>query len=82
MKLQKAIQDAYYNLKSRNIKSALLDSELLMAKVLNESREHIILNMNKDISKNDYNNFQHMVNQRSEGKPIAYLVKKKFFLEI
>src|SRR6056300_948795 len=79
MKLQKAIHDAYQNLKSSNIKSALLDSELLMAKVLNESREHIVLKLNKDIAKIDYDKFQNMVNQRSEGKPIAYLVNKKFF---
>jgi len=79
MKLQKAIHDAYHNLKSCNIKSALLDSELLMANVLNESREHIVLNLNKDIAKIDYDNFQNMVNQRSKGKPIAYLVNKKFF---
>jgi release factor glutamine methyltransferase len=79
MKLQKAIHDAYQNLKSSNIKSALLDSELLMAKVLNESREDIVLNLNKDIAKKDYDNFQNMVNQRSKGKPIAYLMNKKFF---
>ena len=51
MKLQKAIHDAYQNLNSSNINSALLDSELLMANVLNESREHIVLNLNKDIAK-------------------------------
>jgi release factor glutamine methyltransferase len=79
MKLQKAIHDAYQNLKNSNIKSALLDSELLMANVLNESREHIVLNLNKDIAKKDYDNFQNMVNQRSKGKPIAYLMNKKFF---
>ena len=79
MKLQKAIHDAFHNLKSCDIKSALLDSELLMANVLNESREHIILNLNKDIEKKDYDNFQNMVNQRSKGKPIAYLMNKKFF---
>ena len=79
MKLQKAIHDAYQNLKSSNIKSALLDSELLMANILNESREHIVLNLNKDIAKKDYDNFQNMVNQRSKGKPIAYLMNKKFF---
>ncbi|MDC0415901.1 hypothetical protein OAM12_01410, partial [Candidatus Pelagibacter sp.] len=79
MKLQKAIHDSYQNLKNSNIKSALLDSELLMAKVLNESREHIVLNLNKDITKKDYDNFQNMINQRLEGKPIAYLMNKKFF---
>ena len=34
MKLETAIYNAYKNLKDNNIKSALLDSELLMAKVI------------------------------------------------
>jgi len=79
MKLQTAINDAYQNLKNNNIKSALLDSELLMANVLKKSREHIVLNLDKDIDKKDYDNFQNMVHQRSKGKPIAYLINKKSF---
>ena len=79
MKLQTAINDAYQNLKNNNIKSALLDSELLMANVLKKSREYIVLNLDKDIDKKNYDNFQNMVHQRSEGKPIAYLINKKSF---
>ena len=79
MKLEIAINNAYEHLKSYNIKSALLDSELLMANAINKSREYIILNLNNDISKKDFDNFQNMINQRSEGKPIAHLMCKKFF---
>ena len=79
MKLETAINNAYEFLKNYNIKSALLDSELLMANVINKSREYIILNLNDDISKKDFNTFQKMINQRSEGKPIAHLMRKKFF---
>ncbi len=79
MKLEIAINNAYEHLKNNNIKSALLDSELLMANVINKSREYIILNLNDDISKKDFDNFQNMINQRSEGKPIAHLTCKKFF---
>jgi len=79
MKLQTAINNAYQNLKNNNIKTALLDGELLMANVLKKSREHIVLNLDKDIDKIDYDNFQTMVHQRSEGKPIAYLINKKSF---
>ena len=67
MKLEIAINNAYEHLKSNNIKSALLDSELLMANAINKSREYIILNLNNDISKKDLDNFQNMINQRSEG---------------
>ena len=79
MKLETVIYKAYQKLKNNNIKSAMLDSELLMAKAINESREYIILNSNKDIGEKDYNNFQTMITQRSNGKPIAYLTNKKFF---
>ena len=79
MRLAIAIQNGYQELKDNNIKSALLDSELLMANVLNKSREHIILNFEKNISKKDYDTYQNMVGQRSKGKPLAYLTNKKFF---
>tara|TARA_B100001093_G_scaffold7520_1_gene7340 strand:+ start:549 stop:1397 length:849 start_codon:yes stop_codon:yes gene_type:complete len=79
MRLQTAIQNAYQKLKNNNVISALLDSELLMANVINKSREYILLNSNHKISKKDFNDFQNLVNQRSKGKPIAYLTNKKFF---
>ena len=79
MKIEKAINNSYEHLKNNNIKSALLDSELLMANAINKSREYIILNLNNDISKNEFNNYQNMINQRSEGKPIAHFMGKKFF---
>ena len=79
MKLETAIHEAYTILKNNNIKSAMLDSELLMANVINKSREFIILNLNKSICKKDFYHFQNMVCQRKDGKPMAYLINKKFF---
>ena len=79
MNIERAIQDAYQKLKNNNIKSAMLDSELLMANVINKSREFIILNLNKSICKKDLDNFQNMISQRKVGKPMAYLMNKKFF---
>ena len=79
MKLQIAITDAYKKLKKNNIKSALLDSELLLSKAINKSREFIILNSKYNINKKDYLYFQNLINLRSNGKPVAYLTNKKFF---
>ena len=44
MKLEIAIHDGFQKLKKNNIKTAMLDSELLMANVINKSREFVILN--------------------------------------
>jgi len=79
MKVQIAFKNAYQKLKKNNIKSALLDSEILLSEVINKSREFIILNSNYDISEKEYNRFQEMINQRAKGKPVAYLTEKKFF---
>ena len=79
MKLEIAINKAYKQLKKNNIKSALLDSELLMSKAISKGREFIILNLKKEINKNDYQNFQKLIYERSKGKPLAYLTGSKSF---
>ena len=79
MKLEVAIQNAYQKLKNNCIKSALLDSELLLAETIQQSREFVILNSNYNISKTEYQTFCDMIAQRSKGKPVAYLTKKKYF---
>ena len=79
MKLEVAIKNACQNLKDNNIKSAKLDSELLMAEILQKNREYIILNLDKDIRKNDLDRYKDLINRRLDGKPIAYLINKKFF---
>ena len=79
MNLEITINNAFQKLKKNNIKSALLDSEILLSKAINKSREFIILNLKYEINKKDYYYFQNLINQRSKGKPIAYLTSKKFF---
>jgi release factor glutamine methyltransferase len=79
MRIQTAISKACIELKKNNIKSPLLDSEILMSKAINKSREFIILNLDQEIKKNNHVYFKRLINERSEGKPIAYLTGKKFF---
>ena len=79
MRLEIVIDMAFKELKKNNIESALLDSELLLSKALNKSREFVILNSNYDVKEKDYLNFKTLINERSKGKPIAYLTGKKFF---
>jgi release factor glutamine methyltransferase len=79
MNLQIIINSAYQDLKKNNIKSALIDSEILLSQAINKSREFIILNSNYKVSEKEYWYFKEMVNQRLRGKPIAYITGKKFF---
>ena len=79
MNIHNAIKKGQLILKEKNIKTANLDSEILMTKAINKERKFIILNSNNQISEKDLNYFNDLVDQRSNGKPIAYLLKKKIF---
>ena len=79
MKIESAIKQANNILKKNYIKSSLLDSEILISKVINKNREYIILNLDKEIEEEDYLKFKSLVAERSKGKPMAYLTGKKYF---
>ena len=79
MNIRTAISKAKYFLESNNIKSSGLDCELLMSKVLKKNRKYIFLNLDKNLKKKSFNYFQSLIEERSRGKPIAYLIKKKEF---
>ena len=79
MNLETAISKASQILKEKNIKTAKLDSELLMSKAINKDKKFVILNLRKNIEKGSFKYFEHLIEQRSKGKPVAYLVGKKSF---
>ena len=79
MNINLAINEGSKILKSKFIPNPLLDSEILMAKIINKDRNYILLNYNNPINKNDLNNFYKLIEQRSLGNPVAYLTKKKSF---
>ena len=79
MNIQTAINKAYFKLRKKNIISANLDSEILMSNVIKKDRNYIIMNLNKTLCKKDLNKFNHLVQQREKGKPVAYLTGKKDF---
>ena len=66
-------------LKNAGLKSPILDSEILMSFVLNNSREFVLLNLNKNLERKKVIHFEDLITQRLKGKPIAYLIKKKDF---
>ena len=79
MNIQSALIEGLNILKNKSILSAKLDSEILMAKALGKKREYIILNNNKIIKEQNLKYFKKLVHERATRKPIAYLLKKKFF---
>jgi len=79
MIIQNVLNQASEKLKKNKIKTSLLDSEILMCKVLDKSREELILNDQITLNSSDLQNFNDLIDKRAKGKPIAYLLKKKSF---
>ena len=66
-------------LKNFNIKSARLDSELLLSSSLKISRENLLLNLNKKIKPNQQKKFQLLLKKRTKKIPVAYILGYKDF---
>ena len=79
MNIHKTIKKASKLLKSNNIKTAYLDSELLLSKVLSKDRSYILLNSKEIVSKKYLSDFPHLIHRRKKGEPVAYLTNYKEF---
>ena len=79
MNYLEAINFGDKQLKSKNIKSFGLDCELLLAKVLNHTREELLINLNKKIEKKNFNHFKELLFRRKSHQPIAQLINLKEF---
>ena len=79
MNIQSAILRGENILKDQLIKSARLDTEILMAKALGVKREYIILNQDKNLDEKYLDYFEKLIQKRATRKPIAYLLNNKFF---
>ena len=79
MDIETALKKGQLILKDNKIKSAELDSEILMSQAIRKDKKYIILNYNKKIKKKDLKYFEFLIQERVKKKPIAYLTKKKDF---
>lgn len=66
-------------LKQKKIQSYILDSEILLSKTLNKSREEILINLDQKINKKKIITFKEYLKRRSKNEPIAYILRKKDF---
>ena len=79
MKISQAINIGTQFLIKNNIKTPSLDSEILMSKAIKKDKKFIILNSSQKIKENSFKYFKSLIEQRSNGKPVAYLIGNKSF---
>ena len=66
-------------LKKAKISTNILDSEILLSKALNKSREEILTNLDRKIDKKNFLVFERYLLRRAQNEPIAYILEEKEF---
>ena len=66
-------------LKQNLISTHILDSELILSKILNKSREKIIVSYDCKVSKENIFEFNKLLKRRIKNEPMAYIFKEKEF---
>ena len=66
-------------LKNNAITTANLDAEILLSKLLNKTREEIILNLEEKLNIDQINHYYKLINRRKKKEPISLITKKKYF---
>jgi len=79
MEILELINNGSRQLKNKNIYSHKLDSEILLSKVLNKTREELLINLNQKIEPQKISYFHKLIDRRSSKEPIAYILKEKEF---
>ena len=66
-------------LKKKKIPSYILDSEMLLSKALNKTRENILVNLDKKVNERNVEIFKKYLQRRSSNEPMAYIMEEKEF---
>ena len=79
MNYQEILNKGNQVLKGNNIKSSNIDCELILSKILNKTREEILINLNNKINNKQKNKFIFYLNKRKNKNPMSYIIGFKFF---
>ena len=79
MEILELINNGSKKLQDKRIYSHKLDSEILLSKILNKTREELLINLNQIIEIEKINDFHRLIDRRALREPIAYILKEKEF---
>ncbi len=79
MNYNSALNLASKILSKRFIKTAQLDSEIILSKIVNLNRAQLLTNLDKKLSNQQLKNFKNLIERRKKREPVAYILNKKEF---
>ena len=80
MNISEALSSGYNLLKEAQIESYIIDTQLLLSRVLNVDKLYLIMNRNEELSKEIEVKFEELLKKRKEKMPIAYILNDVEFM--
>ena len=74
MKIKEALYACINNLKENNIDEAHSKARRLLAFTLNVPKEYLIINNEKELSKQDFEYYKNYITRLINGEPIQYII--------
>lgn len=80
MNISEALSKGYNLLKEAEIESYIIDTQLLLSRVLNVDKLYLIMNRNEELPKEVEVRFEELLSKRKEKMPIAYILNDVEFM--
>ena len=77
--VQEILQKNYKDLLNHNIQTAKIDSEVILANILNTTRINLITKQDVTLNKEQEDLFSKLVERRKQKEPVAYILNNKEF---
>ena len=77
--VQEILQKNYKDLLNHNIQTAKIDSEVILANILNTTRINLITKQDITLNKEQEDLFSKLVERRKQKEPVAYILNNKEF---
>lgn len=80
MNIKQELENAIKILKENNIQEPILKARLLLADVLNKSKEYILVHDNKELENSDINSYRKNIEKLTRGTPLQYITNRQEFM--
>jgi release factor glutamine methyltransferase len=80
--LRRLCQQGGRELKENGVSNHVMEAELLLADLLNISREHLLSHFDQEVEDGVHQKYREMVSRRKNGTPLAYLMGYKEFYNL
>ncbi|MBN1778908.1 MAG: peptide chain release factor N(5)-glutamine methyltransferase [Candidatus Buchananbacteria bacterium] len=81
MNVKQALSWGYQQIKSKKIKTAALEAEVLLAFILKKNKEFLYTHPTKKLTQRQLDKFKKLITRRKKFEPIAYLTNQKEFFD-